>query len=37
MLMNGDDLAFMGQKVPIDLGRHRIGVRNQPHPGTLSL
>jgi glucokinase len=37
MLMNGDDLAFMGQKVPIDLGRHRVGVRNQPHRGTSAL
>ena len=37
MLMDGDDLAFVGQKVPIYRGRHRISVRNQPHDSTQTL
>lgn len=31
VLVDGDDLALVGQKVPVYRGRHRVCVRNQPH------
>jgi hypothetical protein len=33
--MNADDLALMGQEVPVDGGRDRVSVRRQPHPDTV--
>src|SRR6266567_3319978 len=32
VLVDGDDLALVGKKEPVYRGRHRVGVRNQPHP-----
>ena len=36
MLVDGDDLALVRKKVPVDRGRHRVGVRNQPHRAPLN-
>jgi ROK family protein len=32
VLVDGDDLALVRKKVPVYRGRHRVGVRYQPHP-----
>jgi glucokinase len=32
VLVDGDDLALVRKKVPVYRGRHRVSVRNQPHP-----
>ena len=34
VLMNGDDLAFVGQEIPIDLGWDVVSVGRRPHPST---
>ena len=32
VLVDGDDLALVRKKEPVYRGRHRVSVRNQPHP-----
>jgi hypothetical protein len=34
VLMNGDDLAFVGQEIPIDLSWDVVSVGSRPHPST---